>query len=125
MNRLTGRQEQVLALLRDHLHEHGYPPSLRTIGARLGIRSTNGVNDHLYALERKGFIRRNGGPGCGIALVEAETSGQHREGPAMWAHREARRHLNALAKIPMTPSALELLTALRTQLLDATDAGRL
>ena len=36
----------------------GYPPTLREIGSRMGIRSTNGVNDHLRALERKGYLTR-------------------------------------------------------------------
>ena len=36
----------------------GYPPTLREIGAHMGIRSTNGVNDHLRALERKGYLTR-------------------------------------------------------------------
>ena len=45
------------------LHSHsiadrGYPPTLREIGEHMGIRSTNGVNDHLRALERKGYLTR-------------------------------------------------------------------
>lgn len=36
----------------------GYPPTLREIGERMGIRSTNGVNDHLKALEKKGYLQR-------------------------------------------------------------------
>jgi repressor LexA len=31
---------------------------LREIGSHFGIRSTNGVNDHLRALEKKGFLHR-------------------------------------------------------------------
>ncbi len=37
---------------------NGYPPTLREIGEHLGIRSTNGVGDHLKALERKGYLVR-------------------------------------------------------------------
>ncbi len=55
---LTTRQEEVLAFLRDHLAEHGYPPSLREIARGLDIRSPNGVMCHLDALERKGWISR-------------------------------------------------------------------
>lgn len=36
----------------------GLVPSLREIGAHFGIRSTNGVSDHLLALQRKGYIDR-------------------------------------------------------------------
>src|SRR5258706_10844248 len=55
---LTQRQQMVLDFLRQSLVARGYPPTLREIGARMGIRSTNGVNDHLRALERKGYLTR-------------------------------------------------------------------
>ena len=58
MQGLTDRQQQVLHYIRQSIHERGYPPTLREIGAHMGIRSTNGVNDHLRALERKGYLTR-------------------------------------------------------------------
>jgi repressor LexA len=58
MQGLTERQQQVLDYIRDSITERGYPPTLREIGAHMGIRSTNGVNDHLRALERKGYLTR-------------------------------------------------------------------
>src|SRR5499427_8748122 len=58
MQGLTARQQQVLGYIRQSIHERGYPPTLREIGAYMGIRSTNGVNDHLRALERKGYLTR-------------------------------------------------------------------
>jgi repressor LexA len=58
MQGLTDRQHQVLDYIRQSIHERGYPPTLREIGAHMGIRSTNGVNDHLRALERKGYLTR-------------------------------------------------------------------
>lgn len=59
MTELTDRQYQALRFIGDRLL-HGEPaPTLREIGAGLGIRSTNGVNDHLRALVRKGFITRD------------------------------------------------------------------
>jgi len=48
----------VLDYIRESITDRGYPPTLREIGARMGIRSTNGVNDHLRALERKGYLKR-------------------------------------------------------------------
>jgi repressor LexA len=36
-------------------------PTIREIGLAFGIVSTNGVNDHLRALQRKGFIRMSAG----------------------------------------------------------------
>ncbi|MEO8877876.1 MAG: transcriptional repressor LexA, partial [Polyangiaceae bacterium] len=58
MQGLTERQQMVLDYIRSSIVDRGYPPTLREIGARMGIRSTNGVNDHLRALERKGYLTR-------------------------------------------------------------------
>ena len=58
MQGLTARQQMVLDFIRQSISDRGYPPTLREIGARMGIRSTNGVNDHLRALERKGYLTR-------------------------------------------------------------------
>jgi repressor LexA len=55
---LTDRQRQALDYITDCLNLRGYPPTLREIGEHMGIRSTNGVNDHLKALERKGYLVR-------------------------------------------------------------------
>jgi repressor LexA len=58
MQGLTQRQQMVLDYIRQSITDRGYPPTLRELGARMGIRSTNGVNDHLRALERKGYLTR-------------------------------------------------------------------
>jgi repressor LexA len=56
---LTDRQLEVLRFIAREIEERGYPPTIREIGEALDIRSTNGVNDHLKALERKGFLSRD------------------------------------------------------------------
>src|SRR5688500_11470899 len=58
MQKLTDRQQMVLKYIESSITERGYPPTLREIGNFMGIRSTNGVNDHLRALERKGHLAR-------------------------------------------------------------------
>src|SRR5438874_13626086 len=55
---LTDRQQQVLDFISQSIQARGYPPTLREIGEHMKIRSTNGVNDHLKALERKGYLLR-------------------------------------------------------------------
>jgi repressor LexA len=55
---LTDRQREVLDFITGSIRKRGYPPTLREIGSHFGIRSTNGVNDHLRALEKKGFLHR-------------------------------------------------------------------
>src|SRR5215510_9934696 len=56
---LTDRQREILDFITQSIRERGYPPTLREIGLHFGIRSTNGVNDHLKALEKKGFLARD------------------------------------------------------------------
>ncbi len=60
MQDLTARQKNVLDYITSYIDERGYAPTLREIGLSLGIRSTNGVNEHLCALERKGYLTRDG-----------------------------------------------------------------
>ena len=55
---LTDRQREILEFITQSIRERGYPPTLREIGVQFGIRSTNGVNDHLRALEKKGHLQR-------------------------------------------------------------------
>lgn len=69
MQGLTKRQAQTLDYIRQSIEERGYPPTLREIGEVMGIRSTNGVNDHLRALERKGYLRREDMKSRALRLV--------------------------------------------------------
>jgi len=55
---LTERQREILEFISASITERGFPPTLREIGEHFSIRSTNGVNDHLKALEKKGHLRR-------------------------------------------------------------------
>ncbi len=70
MQGLTKRQAQTLDYIRHSITERGYPPTLREIGEHMGIRSTNGVNDHLRALERKGYLRREDMKSRALRVVE-------------------------------------------------------
>jgi repressor LexA len=55
---LTDRQREILDFITHSIAKRGYPPTLREIGSNFKIRSTNGVNDHLRALEKKGYLQR-------------------------------------------------------------------
>ncbi|HMJ09944.1 MAG TPA: transcriptional repressor LexA [Polyangiaceae bacterium] len=80
MQGLTKRQEQTLDFIRSSIEERGYPPTLREIGEHMGIRSTNGVNDHLRALERKGYLRREDMKSRALKLVEDASQVKDRSG---------------------------------------------
>lgn len=68
--KLTQRQQQALDFVRAFVAKNGHPPTLREIGEHMGISSTNGVSDHLNALERKGVVVRGSkGKARNIRLV--------------------------------------------------------
>jgi len=78
---LTQRQRAVLDCIRAAIQREGRPPTLREIGAAVGIRSTNGVNDHLKALEAKGYIDRTSFRSRGLRILDP--GGDHRGDPAV------------------------------------------
>ena len=57
---LTDRQKAIYDFLLKSIREQGFAPSIHEIGRQFKIASTNGVSDHLKALEKKGYIRRVG-----------------------------------------------------------------
>ena len=67
---LTGRQAKILDYLIDTLRERGYPPSVREIGAAVGLSSSSTVHAHLAQLEAKGFIKRDPARSRAIELVD-------------------------------------------------------
>lgn len=67
---LTPRQNEIYEFIRSCIQGRNSPPTITEIGARFGIRSTNGVNEILLALERKGYIIRLRGTARGIALPD-------------------------------------------------------
>jgi len=56
---LTPRQQRVLAHIKDSIEKRGYPPSMREIGASVGLTSTSSVAHQLRTLEEKGYLKRD------------------------------------------------------------------
>ncbi|CAM5294758.1 LexA repressor [Streptomyces spiroverticillatus] len=56
---LTARQSAIVEAVRDHVRAHGYPPSMREIGAAVGLASTSSVAHQLGVLERRGVLERD------------------------------------------------------------------
>ncbi len=106
MNGLTDRQLEVLRFIAGQIEECGYPPTIREIGEALDIRSTNGVNDHLKALERKGCLTRD--PVKSRALIptprarEVLASGRGEQGNVIsLASRIAARSASRMVEVPI------------------------
>jgi repressor LexA len=68
-NAITARQQAIYDFIRAAIKARGIPPSMREIGEKFGIRSTNGVEGHLAALERRGLISRERGKSRGLVLA--------------------------------------------------------
>lgn len=56
------RRQRILTAIRDSIDERGYPPTVREIGAAVGLGSTSSVAHHLRALERQGLLRNDARP---------------------------------------------------------------
>lgn len=65
---LSDRQRQMLLFIQEYVAEHGYPPTIREIGQRLGITSTSVVNYNLNKLKASGAIEREGQISRGLKL---------------------------------------------------------
>ncbi len=58
---LTERQGKILQFLKRYVSRRGYPPTLREIAQNFRIKWTQGIEKHLKALEKKGYIKRSSG----------------------------------------------------------------
>lgn len=71
-NTITERQREIYDFIRAAFGKRGIPPTMREIGEEFGIRSTNGVEGHLAALERNEFITRERGKSRGLSVRARE-----------------------------------------------------
>lgn len=55
MKEITERQKEILNFISDYQEENSYPPTVREIGEHFGV-SIRAVQDHITALQKKGFI---------------------------------------------------------------------
>jgi repressor LexA len=72
MKNLTKRQEEILNLIKTHILDYGFPPTRADIANALGFKSPNAAEQHLRAIEKKGFITILSGASRGIVLNEEE-----------------------------------------------------
>jgi len=72
MKNLTKRQEEILNLIKSHIKDLGFPPTRADIAKSLGFKSPNAAEQHLRAIEKKGFISILSGASRGIILNDTE-----------------------------------------------------
>lgn len=56
---LTKRQRSILEYIEREMRARGYPPSVREIGAEIGLASPSSVHSHLATLQRHGYLLRD------------------------------------------------------------------
>ncbi len=76
MPRTSNKAEMIMDYVNQFIQENGYSPSVREIGAAVGLRSTASVSYHLQALQEKGLIQAPGAKGRKRALVTGARPGQ-------------------------------------------------
>ena len=59
MEKLTGRQNYILQVLKKLIAKNGYPPTVREIGEEANLSSPATIHFHLTKLEEKGYIKKN------------------------------------------------------------------
>jgi len=84
MDGLSPRQQGILTFISKFRMEHGYPPTIREIGAALKISSTSVVNYNLNILEQRGYISRDKTVSRGINLVGGEDERQFLSVPGVF-----------------------------------------
>ena len=57
MKELTARQQEILDLIKESIKNKGFPPTRADIAKKLGFKSANAAEQHLRAIEKKGFIK--------------------------------------------------------------------
>ena len=66
---LTGRQVEILDFIKSSVDSQGYAPTMREIGAAVGLTSSASVKYQLDILEDKGLIRRGDNSGRALEVV--------------------------------------------------------
>lgn len=57
--KISAKQQQILDYIKEEILVKGYPPTVREICEKVGLRSTSSVHSHLNTLEENGYIRRD------------------------------------------------------------------
>lgn len=59
MRPISDKQKQILAFIREFTVSQGYPPSVREIGAAVGLRSPSTVHSHIKRLQELGYLEKD------------------------------------------------------------------
>jgi repressor LexA len=66
---LSPRQQQILRLISQFMTRRGLPPTRADLARALRLRNRQGIDQHLRAIERKGYLELEPGIARGIRLL--------------------------------------------------------
>ena len=106
MARTTDKAEKILEYVRKFSQENGFAPSVREIGAAVGLKSTASVSYHLQQLQAQGLLQSSDSKGRKRAVVSTQRGGyipiigtvtaglpilavENQEGQLLWDGEEA------------------------------------
>jgi repressor LexA len=84
---LTGRQQEIWDFLVEYVDGHGYPPTVREIGEKVGLASPSTVHAHLANLERAGLLKRDPTKPRALELVGRRASASDGDGARADVHK--------------------------------------
>ena len=76
MPRTSDKADRILEYVNQFVQEYGYAPSVREIGAAVGLRSTASVSYHIQALQEKGLLLSPGAKGRKRSIATCSRPGQ-------------------------------------------------
>lgn len=113
LSELADRQRDVLAYILHHIEAFDGYPTVREIGDALGIASTNGVQDHLNALMKKGYLLLGEGQARGLrVLYDLDKRPFHNRTVLAGLLEQAREDLQIARAAALTPELVEQLRSL-------------
>jgi repressor LexA len=90
---LSPRQQQILARIAEFIAREGRPPTRADLARAMGLRNRQGIDQHLRALERKGYLELEPGIARGLRLVNNE--------PSRNSSRDSSRDVSRGALLPL------------------------
>jgi repressor LexA len=98
---LSPRQQQILARIAEFIARESRPPTRADLARAMGLRNRQGIDQHLRALERKGYLELEPGIARGLRLVDSAASLNTLLNTSRDALHDASRELTRNALLPL------------------------
>lgn len=99
--KLSERQQNILRFINEYVNEHGRPPTIREIGANVGISSTSVVNYNLNKLTEKGLLEREKEVSRGLKISEKAGEVLSKIGDSVGAVAQLAADITGMLRVPI------------------------